>query len=717
MNVTLPERKKAALEFSAVRPGLRYGQSPHRKRISAQQTYLDRWILRSRSAFVRGRYANSESWLHDVRARIVNLSSLPADSLNNNLKHSKKSWHSRGHIASSVDEMLAKSACVAKQTLGLDPHDVQLIAARELLRGRFVEMGTGEGKTLTMALAAAVSAHDGTPVHVLTASDYLAQRDAQWLTSFYHELGLSVAFVLPSMSDQERRIAYRSDVVHVTGKQVAFDWLRDNLANIEQSHSLTARLGNLAEVNKDLRNTQYEPLLRGLCLAIIDEADSLLIDEARTPLVLAAPTAHNMTQRKECVVALTLARMLREGVDFIVSTGERIVYLTPEGEVTLDSLSSRIDGLWRASRYRDEKVRNALSALHCWHCNRDYVVRDYSIKLVDAHTGRTLPDRRLQHGLHMLLELKERCEVTPENDVVASLPFQSFFLNYVKLCGMSGTLHEVRSELACVYGVDVIHVSPERPSQLQQLPPKVFPNEEKQLTALINDVQRCLSRGRPVLIGTQTVEQSDKVSDALRLHAIKHNMLNASQDAHEAEVVAQAGIAEQVTVATNMAGRGTDIHLGPGVRDSGGLHVISLAFNDSNRLDRQLAGRAARQGDPGSFVQMHNIDDLSLAKELPPWAIDGMKRLVLNRRTTPLKKDVLPESPNIKYESRSNSRQPVSNELGVINASVGTGLAHKVVLVLLKIIQRKIEARHAAERQRSLDASVKLIHHIAIGVS
>lgn len=714
MNVTLQKREKNKLEFSPVRPGLRYGESPHRKRDVVRQSYLDRWVLRCRSIFVSRCLKHSSSWLSDLRQHMARLSSLSVDSSNIEFRRASNSFFGKGYIANGVDEMLAKSAYVAKKILDRDPYDIQLIAARELLRGRFVEMGTGEGKTLTMALAAAVSAHDGTPVHVLTASDYLAQRDAEWLMPFYHELGLSVAFVLPNMSDMERRIAYRSDVVHVTGKQVAFDWLRDNLANIESSHRLSARLGKLAQVGQKPKSNQYEPLLRGLCLAIIDEADSLLIDEARTPLVLAAPMASGVTQREECVVALTLARMLHEGVDFTVSVGKRIVDLTPEGEHTLDSLSSRIDGLWRATRYRDEKVCNALAALHCWHRDRDYVVRDKRIELVDTHTGRALPDRRLQHGLHMLLELKESCEVTPENDVVASLPFQSFFLNYVRLCGMSGTLHEVRTELACVYGVDVIRVMPERPSQLKNLPAQVFATEVEQLKALVDDVQRCLCQGRPVLIGTRTVEQSNQVSNTLKMNGIKHNVLNASQDAHEAAVVGQAGTAKQVTVATNMAGRGTDIHLGAGVCDNGGLHVISLAFNESRRLDRQLAGRAARQGQPGSFVQMLNVEELSLASELSPWVIGRMKRLVINRHPMHFRGTVLLKSRNVATESRINSVQYQSNN--TTNA-FGMCLAVELLLLLLKSTQRKIERRHAADRQRSLDASVKLNHHIAIGVS
>lgn len=661
--------------FKPVRPGLRYGSSPLAKRSTVTSTILDRWIVCLRTALSSMQVSHSHSWLVDIRDRVEALRSLGDFKRYQQFRHLARSASDKGHNTDTLAESLAHATFAANKALDLDPYDVQLLAVRALLCGQFVEMGTGEGKTLTMALAAAVSAFDGTPVHVLTASDYLAQRDAAWLTPFYTFLGLTVAFVLPDMSDAERRAAYRADVVHVTGKQVAFDWLRDGVAAKGSTNRLSAQLGNLTRSDSGASAKPYQPLLRGLCLAIVDEADSLLIDEARTPLVLAAPMADNTTEHEECVVALTLARLLHEGVDFEVSSGMRTVTLTSEGEDSLDTLATRVNGLWRASRYRDERVRNALTVLHCWFRDRDYVVNDNRIELVDPHTGRALQDRRLQQGLHGLLELKERCEVTPENDVVASLPFQHFFLNYVRLCGMSGTLREVRTELATVYGVNLVGVPPERPSQLIKHPTRVYSTTQAQQVALVEEVHGCLKQGRPVLIGTRTVEQSEAVSAVLEKNGISHQLLNAAQDANEAAVIAEAGIARQVTVATNMAGRGTDIHLGLGVSECGGLHVIALAFNDSCRLDRQLAGRAGRQGHPGTFIRLLSCEDLGLMDEVPKWL-----------------KGVL------------NSRSAAGQLLGNVAAAI-----------YIRCVQLKIERKHAAERHRALNTGKQLAHHIAIG--
>lgn len=694
-----------------VRPGLRYGTTPLRKNTAVHSTPLDRWVVRLRSRILPTRVSLTNEWLIEIKNNVVALESLSTAQCHAQFKQLASVLLCKGHDAQSLDTSLAHAVLTARRTLEINPHDVQLIGVRELLRGRFVEMGTGEGKTLTMALAAAVSALDRTPVHVLTASDYLAERDATWLSPLYQALGLSVAFVAPEMSEVERAEAYRADVVHVTGKQVAFDWLRDNVATEGSTQRLSTRLGNLTSLESDANVTAHSPLLRGLCLAIIDEADSLLIDEARTPLVLAAPMSDNKDEREECVVALTLARLLHEGVDFEVSSPMRLVTLTSEGENSLDKLALRVDGLWRAARYRDEKVRDALNVLHCWHRDRDYVVRDNRIELVDPHTGRALRDRRLQRGLHTLLELKERCETTPENDVVASLPFQHFFRNYVRIAGMSGTLREVRAELATVYNVDVVCLPPDRPSQLREMSARVFPTTCQQLEALVQEIRNCLNHERPVLIGTRTVEQSERVSSVLKKHAIDHQLLNACQDANEAVVIAEAGIAGQVTVATNMAGRGTDIRLGLGVPECGGLHVISLAFNDSYRLDRQLAGRAGRQGDPGSFVRLLSLDDLSLKKESTQWLIKIVKRLLAAQ--TPLQFSFASSkaicsgrmSQLCDKEDCTVCRSPIQ----------GMGIANDIALLLLKYLQYKVERKHASERQSALNACKQLTHHIAIG--
>lgn len=679
---------------SPVRPGLRYGSLPMRRLPVSSSSMLDRWVIRLKCRYRPLPVHRTVDWLPGIRQMMQRFGQLEPAERQTCLNTLVTTVSKNTHNATTRDELLAMSATIASQSLDLIPHDGQLIAARELLKGRFVEMATGEGKTLTMALAAAVSAQDGTPVHVLTSSDYLAERDAITLAPLYRALGLSVAFVVPEMSEDERRGAYQADIVHVTGKQVAFDWLRDQVSGNATTDRLASRLGSLMQRNLNGGPAVPKPLLRGLCLAIVDEADSLLIDEAKTPLVLSAPVHAREINREVSVVALTLARLLHAEVDFTINAGKRLVVLTEEGQAALTSLAERFEGLWGATRYRDEKVREALTVLHCWSRDRDYVVRDNRIELVDPHTGRALPDRRLSHGLQALLELKERCEVSPENDIVASLPFQRFFLSYVRLAGMSGTLKEVKGELACVYGLDVVSVPSFKPSQLSTLPARVFSSDSAQLASLIKEVRAILNQKRPVLIGTRTVQQSECISIELNRQGIGHQLLNASQDAAEAAIIAEAGNASQITVATNMAGRGTDIRLGTGVSECGGLHVISMAVNDSRRLDRQLAGRAARQGDPGSFRRLLSLDDPTLLYEMPSWVRNISTWLVC--RT---------ESQKLIDRSISVSREML----------LGTAVANRCVLIILKCIQGGIEWRHATERQRALDACKRVDHLIEIG--
>jgi len=298
--------------------------------------------------------------------------------------------------------------------------------------------------------------------------------------------------------------------------------------------------------------------------------------------------------------------------------------------------------------------------------------------------------------------------------VVASMPFQHFFLNYVKLSGMSGTLREVRTELACVYGVDVICLAPNRASQLDYLPAQVLPTTEAQLDALVFDVQHRLSLGRPVLVGTGTVEQSSSVSAALDSHQIAHNLLNASQDGDEASVISQAGIKGQVTVATNMAGRGTDIRLGSGVRECGGLHVIALAFNDSCRLDRQLAGRAGRQGDPGSFIKLLSLDDRSVVRETPQWLLNLVNKSLSRKRGGSISRNAMSDADNTASSSQIDFTPSGDRYQGAVR---GISFAPRIGLLLLQWTQRRIQRRHVDERQRALNAAKQLSHHIAIGAN
>ena len=653
---------------SPCRPGLRHGPTPERGERDAPggPNALDRFAARALRAFgARWRGRRAAARARAVARRAAALGGLPETERCALFERLRASLRRRGHDERSVIEALGHAVLLAERTLGLHARDGQRIAAEALLRGHFVEMPTGEGKTLAVALAAAAAALDGTPVHVLTANDYLAERDARRLAPLYAALGLSSAWVSPEMDERERRAAYAADVVHLTGKQIGFDRMRDALAADAQTGSLAARLGELARpcARGDER---HEPLLRGLCSAIVDEADSLLIDEARTPLVLAAPRAERGRAERESVVALGLARMLDAGVDYRLSRKHRAAELTEHGAKTLGELAERVAGTWRSARYRDERVRDALAALHLWHRDRDYVVRDDAVELVDEHSGRTLPDRRLQRGMHMLLEIKEHCAPKPENEIVASIACQRLFRRYRRLAGTSGTLQEVRGELEAVYGACLVRVPHARSPRRETLPARVLPSRARQLDALMEEVRRCRAAERPVLIGTRSVEQSNGVAALLVAHGVAHRVLNASQDTDEAAIVAEAGQLGRVTVATNMAGRGTDIPLGAGVAERGGLHVVSLAFNDARRIDRQLAGRAARQGDPGSFRQLWSLADARLCEVVPVPCSSLARHLLHGERCNPL---------------------------------VGA-----LAVALVRLAQRRLEWRHARERRAALAA-------------
>ena len=609
--------RSGRLEFC--RPGLRFGNSPLRHECADRSSSLDRMINQCLTYRERHWYtqASSIAWL-DSMAQLANkLDELTPYQLETN----RAAIAQRMRCPSvrengNLDEALMHASIAVRRTQQLTPRANQYLAARAMLRGHFVEMATGEGKTLSVAMAAAAAALSGTPVHVLTANDYLAERDASYLKIVYQYLGLQVACVLTGQNPAERRQAYTADIVYVTAKQVAFDWLKDAVELGAQPDSLSARLSVLTQTTARQINP---PMLRGLCLAFVDEADSLLVDEARTPLVLATARRSGSADEIDGVIALGLAEQLREGIDFEILSTARLVRLTDSGRKELGKISQKIAHSWQSSRFREERVRQALTVLHRFKRDTDYIVREDQLELIDSQTGRAMPDRRLPHGLHLLLELKEKCPPSQQHETVTTVTFQHFFRRYIGLAGISGTLKEVAGEIHHVYDHVVIHIPSHRPSHLMTLPVRVFKDCSAQLHAMVQDVRQRHESEQPVLVCTRSVEQSLRVSAILTARNLPHRVLNAYQDAEEAEIVAAAGQAGQVTVATNMAGRGTDIPLDAPTKKSGGLHVISLAFNDASRLDRQLAGRAARQGDPGSYQQFFSITDPYLKEAMPAW--------------------------------------------------------------------------------------------------
>ena len=505
---------------------------------------------------------------------------------------------------------------VALQQLGVRAFDTQLVAARLMLDNRLAEMATGEGKTLAAAICAACAALAGIPVHVVTVNDYLVARDAQWLEPLYTALGLRVGYVVAAHDPVARRAAYSCDITYCTAKELVFDYLRDRSVRAPRQSGLqqyAARLDPAAQARPPT-------LLRGLCMAVIDEADSVLIDEARVPLILSRSVA-NIGERDYHVRALELARQLRPGVECVLEAPQRSVRLSDSGIDALEALCVGLPPVWHNRTHREETVCLALAALHLYRRDRDYLVHQDRVVIVDEATGRLAPGRVWSRGLHQLIEQKEGCKATGEQVTAAQITYQRFFARYLRLGGMSGTLREARAELAAVYGLSVVQVALRRPLRRVVLPPLLVADRAALWRAVTGRVLELQRAGRPVLIGTDSVADSESLSEALQHAGVEHQVLNARHDLLEASIVAGAGAAGCVTVATNMAGRGTDIALAPGVAERGGLHVICCQHNSARRIDRQLIGRCARQGDPGSAETLLSLDAPLISALVPAWLV------------------------------------------------------------------------------------------------
>lgn len=495
----------------------------------------------------------------------------------------------------------------ARRHVGMHHFHVQLLGGAAMMGGAIAEMETGEGKTLTALLPAITAALMGRPVHVITVNDYLARRDAEQLGSVYAALGLTVGLAEHGQSPQDRRRAYASDVTYCTNKELVFDYLRDRL--VLGPRRASARL----LVDRMFRDGQIgglQPLLlRGLHCAIVDEADSVLIDEARTPLILsgAQEGAENAAGLYEA--ALDIARRLDPGDAFQVLPNEKSIRLTADGENQIAELAAGLPGLWIIRRAREELVQHALAALHLYRRDVQYIVADGKVQIVDEYTGRVMPDRSWESGIHQLIEAKEHCAITERRKTLAQITYQRFFRRYVHLCGMTGTATEPAGELYATYGLPIVRIPTNRPLRRANAGTRMLPTAEQKWKAVLRSVQAETRAGRAVLVGTRSVEASEQISQLLRAAGLEPMVLNARQDREEAEVVARAGQPGRITVATNMAGRGTDIQLHAAVRDAGGLHVILTEYHESRRIDRQLYGRAGRQGDPGSYEAIVAIED------------------------------------------------------------------------------------------------------------
>jgi preprotein translocase subunit SecA len=493
---------------------------------------------------------------------------------------------------------------VARRTLSMRHVDVQLIGGLVLLKGMVAEMETGEGKTLTATLPASALALAGVPVHIITVNDYLAKRDADWMRPIYEGLGLRVGTIIHGMDPAARREAYRCDITYCTNKEVAFDYLRDRIILWDRPTPIRLQLERL--FGEKSRVNQL--VMRGLHFAIVDEADSVLIDEARTPLIISSE-AEGLYSSQVYKNAMTLARDLVQKKDFHVIWTDRTVELTDEGATRIHDFDWSQAGFAGNEEQREELVRQALVALYLFHLDKHYLVKDKKVQIIDEYTGRLMADRSWERGLHQLIELKEGCEITSRKETKARISYQRFFRRYLHLAGMTGTAREVAGELWSIYRMRVVTVPTHRPMGRRYLPDRVYRTGEEKWTDIVKTIADMHEVERPVLAGTRSVETSEKLSGLLSDKGLPHKVLNARQDKEEAEIIGLAGQPGGITVATNMAGRGTDIRLGSGVADLGGLHVIATERHEAGRIDRQLFGRCGRQGDPGTSEAFVSLDD------------------------------------------------------------------------------------------------------------
>jgi preprotein translocase subunit SecA len=453
------------------------------------------------------------------------------------------------------------------------PYDVQLVGGIVLHQGKIAEMKTGEGKTLVCTLPVILNALTGRGVHVITVNDYLAQRDSEWMAPLYEFCNLTTNVIVHGKTNEERRTAYKSDITYGTNNEFGFDYLRDNMAQAKE-----------------------ELVQRDLNFAIVDEVDSILIDEARTPLIISAPAEESTEKYKKYS---RLVPQLVENVDYNIDVKMKAVTLSEVGVTKMENLLG-IKNIYTEAGFDEvHHIENSLKAHIVFEKDRDYVVRDGQVIIVDEFTGRMMPGRRYSDGLHQSLEAKENVEIQRESKTLATITFQNYFRLYKKLAGMTGTAETEAEEFAKIYALDTIVIPTNKPTIRQDLPDKIFKNEHGKFVALAQEVEKLHKNGQPVLVGTVSIEKSEALSNLLKSSGIKHEVLNAKFHEREAEIVEHAGQPGVVTIATNMAGRGTDIKLGAGVVEKGGLAILGTERHESRRIDNQLRGRAGRQGDPG----------------------------------------------------------------------------------------------------------------------
>ena len=589
----------------APHPNIYYGKYPLKKQ--EKYSLFEISVLRikklSRDIFRQHR-RKYRTMLHRVHVNHKIIEKMSDAALDKWVINIKRQLYSKGLKDELICRAFATIKEVAQRELNMSHYDCQLQGGWIMMQGMVAEMQTGEGKTLTATLSASCAAMANMPVHVVTVNDYLVERDAELMRPLYTRLGLSVAYVVDGMSEQERQRAYRCDITYCTSKQLVFDYLRDHMLLKQFKTDLDLKLSSLYSEAP----VQEKLLLRGLSFAVVDEADSIFIDEARTPLILSCK-ADNNQQEELYREAIWLARQLNNSIYYLVNSKIKQVTLTKQGEKYLSELTTNMQSVWQGERRSKALVQQALSALHCYRIDVNYYVDEGKILIIDENTGRSMPDRSWEAGLHQMIEEKEGCEQTAQNQTIARISYQRFFSRYLKLSGMTGSAYEVAGELWSTYGLAVCQVPTHKPPQRRYEKTCIYYTQEEKWQAVIDEAIAQQALNRPVLIGTRTVKDSEYISELLKNKQYEHQVLNARNYKLEAEIIAAAGQAGRITVATNMAGRGTDIKLDAAAEAAGGLHVICCEKNDSRRIDRQLFGRSARQGDPGSCKVICSIED------------------------------------------------------------------------------------------------------------
>ena len=607
-----------------------------------------------------------------------------------------------------LDDLLPEAFAVtreaARRTIGQRHYDVQLIGGAVLHEGKIAEMKTGEGKTLAATLPVYLNALTGKGVHVVTVNDYLASRDAKWMGTIYNFLGLSVDCIVHGLDDAQRQAAYHADVTYGTNNEFGFDYLRDNM-------------------KFDLE----ELVQREFNYAIVDEVDSILIDEARTPLIISGPAEKSSALYQQ--VDKIIPRLTKEK-HFTVDEKSRAANLTEEGVAYCENLL-RVDNLYDP-RHMEllHHLQQALKAHALFKRDVDYIVKNGEVIIVDEFTGRLMPGRRYSEGLHQALEAKEKMRIKSENQTLATITFQNYFRMYDKLSGMTGTADTEAEEFQKIYKLDVVVIPTHKPMIREDNPDVVYRTEPEKYQAAAEEIKELNKKGQPVLVGTISIEESEKLSGLLKRMGVPHHVLNAKHHAQEAEIVAGAGQRGSVTISTNMAGRGTDIVLGEGVPDLGGLHILGTARHESRRIDNQLRGRSGRQGDPGSSRFYLSLDD-SLLRLFGSDRISGIMGKMGMEEGEPIEHNIISkaiENAQRKVEGHNfQIRKQLLEYDDVLNqqreviyaqrrmALTGEGV-HQAILDMLEETASNLVANHADSDKASSQWDMKALNEAMYGL-